>query len=74
MTILPAQIHGRWFHYYMILDIRSRAIVGFEGHATDSADHAACLAQTRRPGGRACCATENRPDRPTSSRRIPVNA
>ena len=44
MTFLPAQIHGRWFHFYLILDIRSRAIVGFEGLATDSADHAACLA------------------------------
>jgi transposase InsO family protein len=45
MTFLPAQIHGRWFCFYMILDIYSRKIVGFEVHATDSADHAAHLAK-----------------------------
>lgn len=45
MTFLPAQIHGRWFYFYMILDIYSREIVGSEVHATDSADHAARLAK-----------------------------
>jgi putative transposase len=45
MTFLPAQIQGRWFYFYMILDIYSRKIVGFEVHATDSADHAAHLAR-----------------------------
>jgi len=34
MTFLPAQIQGRWFYFYMILDIYSRKIVGFEVHAT----------------------------------------
>ena len=40
-----AQIQGRWFYFYMILDIYSRKIVGFEVHDTDSADHAAHLAR-----------------------------
>jgi transposase InsO family protein len=43
MTFLPAQVQGQWFYLYMILDIYSRKIVGFEVHATDSADHAAHL-------------------------------
>ena len=43
VTFLPAGIQGQWFYMYMILDIYSRMIVGFEVHATDSADHAALL-------------------------------
>jgi len=45
VTFLPAQIQGRWFYLYLILDLYSRKIVGFEVHDTDSADHAAHLAK-----------------------------
>ena len=43
VTFLPARVRGQWFYMYMILDIYSRMIVGFEVHATDNADHAAQL-------------------------------
>jgi transposase InsO family protein len=43
MTYLPATVVGRWFYLYLILDLYSRKIVGFEVHETDSADHAAHL-------------------------------
>ena len=43
MTYLPAQVMGRWFHLYLILDLYSRKIVGWEVHDTDHADHAAHL-------------------------------
>ncbi len=43
MTYLPATVVGRWFCLYMILDVYSRKIVGWEVHATDEADHAAHL-------------------------------
>jgi putative transposase len=45
VTFLPAQIQGRWFYLYLILDLFSRKIVGFEVHDTDSADPAAHLAR-----------------------------
>jgi putative transposase len=45
LTFLPAQIQGRWFYLYLILDLYSRKIVGFEVHDTDSADQAAHLAR-----------------------------
>ncbi len=45
VTFLPAQIQGRWFYLYLILDLFSRKIVGFEVHDTDSAEHAAHLAR-----------------------------
>jgi transposase InsO family protein len=45
VTFLPAQIQGRWFYFYLILDRYSRKIVGFEVHDTDSAEHAAHLAR-----------------------------
>ena len=45
MTFLPAQVQGRWFYLYLILDLYSRKIVGFEVHDTDSAEHAAHLAR-----------------------------
>lgn len=45
MTFLPTQVQGRWFYLYLILDLFSRKIVGFEVHETDSADHAAHLAR-----------------------------
>ena len=43
MTYLPAQVQGRWFHLYLILDLYSRKIVGWEVHDTDDSDHAAHL-------------------------------
>jgi transposase InsO family protein len=43
MTFLPAAVIGRWFYLYLILDVFSRKIVGFEVHDTDDADHAAHL-------------------------------
>ena len=42
MTYLPAaNLLGHWFYLYLILDIYSRKIVGWEVHAEDSAQHAA---------------------------------
>ena len=35
MTYLPAQVLGRWFHLYLILDLYSRKIVGWEVHDSD---------------------------------------
>jgi len=43
MTFLPTFIAGRWFYLYLILDLYSRKIVGFEVHDSDDADHAALL-------------------------------
>ncbi len=45
MTYLPAAVIGRWFHLYLILDLYSRKIVGWEVHATDDSHHAAHLVQ-----------------------------
>ena len=43
MTYLPATVVGRWFHLYLILDLYSRKVVGWEVHANDSSDHAVHL-------------------------------
>src|SRR5207244_5371684 len=43
MSYLPATVTGRWFHLYLILDLYSRKIVGWEVHDSDHADHAAHL-------------------------------
>ena len=43
MTYLPATVIGVWFHLYLILDLFSRKIVGWEVHATDDSVHAAHL-------------------------------
>jgi putative transposase len=40
VTFMASQVIGKWFYAYVILDIYSRKIVGFEVHETDSADHA----------------------------------
>ncbi len=40
LTFLASKVVGRWFYLYLILDVYSRKIVGFEVHETDSADHA----------------------------------
>ncbi len=46
MTYLPTQVLGRWFFLYLILDVFSRKIVGFEVHDTDDSVHAAHLAKS----------------------------
>ena len=43
MTYLPAEIAGRWYYLYLILDLYSRKVVGWEVHDSDDADHAAHL-------------------------------
>lgn len=43
MTYLPTFVQGQWVFLYLILDLFSRKIVGWEVHATDHADHAAAL-------------------------------
>lgn len=40
MTFLPAQVLGRFFFLYLVLDLYSRKIIGWEVHETDSSDHA----------------------------------
>jgi len=45
MTYLPAKVIGRWFHLYLILDLYSRKIVGWEVHEDDQSDHAVHLAR-----------------------------
>ena len=43
LTFLSSRVLGQWFYLYLILDVYSRKIVGFEVHETDSSDHAVAL-------------------------------
>ena len=43
MTYLPTHVMGRWLYLYLILDLYSRKIVGWEVHDVDHADHAVHL-------------------------------
>lgn len=43
MTYLPTTVQGQWCYLYLILDLYSRKIVGWEVHEADHADHAAHL-------------------------------
>lgn len=43
MTYLPTVVAGRWYHLYLILDLYSRKVVGWEVHDEDSADYATHL-------------------------------
>jgi putative transposase len=43
VTFLKTHVQGRWFYLYVILDLYSRKIVGFEVHESDQAEHAAHL-------------------------------
>ncbi len=45
VTFLPTQVQGRWFYLYLILDLFSHKIVGWEVHDSNSAEHAAHLAR-----------------------------
>ena len=59
MTYLPANVLGRWFYLYLILDLYSRKIVGWEVHASDASDHAAHLVRrTALAEGIAACLTK----------------
>ncbi len=59
MTYLPAKVAGRWFYLYLILDLYSRKIVGWEVHGEDNADHAAHLVRrTALAEGIAACASK----------------
>jgi putative transposase len=43
MTFLPTKVLGIWCYLYLILDVYSRKIVGFEVHEHDDSDHAVNL-------------------------------
>ena len=43
MTYLASTVLGRWFHLYLILDLFSRKIVGWEVHDSDDTNHACHL-------------------------------
>lgn len=43
ITYLPTVVKGLYFYLYMIMDVFSRKIVGWEVFGTESADHAASL-------------------------------
>lgn len=43
ITYLPSKIRGLYFYLYLILDLYSRKIVGWEVHAAESGEHAAAL-------------------------------
>lgn len=43
ITWLPMEIKGKYFYWYMVLDIFSRKIVGHEVHESESADNASLL-------------------------------
>ena len=43
MTYLPTAVQGHWFYLYLIMDLYSRKIVGWEIHDADDSDHAVCL-------------------------------
>lgn len=59
LTYLPATVVGQWFYLYLILDLYSRKIVGWEVHATDDADHAAHLVRrTALAEGIAACSAK----------------
>lgn len=43
ITWLPMEVKGKYFYWYMVLDIFSRKIVGHEVHEVESAENAALL-------------------------------
>jgi len=55
MTYLPASAAGRWYFLYLILDLYSRKIVGFEVHESDDSEHAVNLLRRRNVSMRLEC-------------------
>jgi hypothetical protein len=47
MAYLPATVIGRWFHSYLILDLYSRKVAGWEVHDSDHSDHAVDLVRRK---------------------------
>jgi putative transposase len=45
ITWLPSVVRGHWFYLYMITDLYSRKITGYEVHETESGEQAAALMQ-----------------------------
>lgn len=45
ITYCPSRVIGQFFYLYMIVDIFSRKIVGWEVHENESGEHAAALLQ-----------------------------
>lgn len=43
ITYLASTVKGLFFYLYLIMDVFSRKIVGWEVYATESADHASCV-------------------------------
>ena len=43
VTWLPATVAGRWYYLFLIVDLYSRKVVGYEVHAEESGEHAADL-------------------------------
>ena len=45
LTYLPTWVKGKWYYLYMVLDLYSRKIIGWEVHEDDDSHHAAMLAK-----------------------------
>jgi len=45
ITYLPGPVRGMFFYLYLILDLYSRKIVGWEVHTAENSDHASALVQ-----------------------------
>ena len=43
ITYLPSGVRGLWFYLYLIVDLYSRKIVGWEVHEQESGEHASAL-------------------------------
>jgi putative transposase len=43
ITYLPTTVRGRYFYLYLVMDVWSRRVVGWQVHESESADHAAAL-------------------------------
>ena len=43
VTWLPSAVAGRWYYLFLIVDLYSRKVVGYEVHAEESGEHAAGL-------------------------------
>lgn len=52
ITWMPSTVKGRWFYLYLVEDLYSRKIVGYEVHETESGEQAAALIErtVRREG------------------------